>query len=254
MLSVERQEKIVEELNKKGIIKVSELSKELHVTEKTIRMDLEMLESEGFLKRVHGGAVLPVGDEEILPIKERQAKFHKEKRLLAKEALRRIAPGDTILLDGGSTTSELADLLGDYPVTVITNDIKIANLLLDKDKVELLVIGGTKIGSSSSLVGSSSVKMLEGIHVNQLFIGSTGVDLKNGLTVFNSLHGDWKKQIMTRARKTTLLADSTKFGRTALIQFASIQDVDEIITDSKLDPAIKKELDDASIPLTIVEL
>ncbi|MEQ6376754.1 DeoR/GlpR family DNA-binding transcription regulator [Bacillaceae bacterium S4-13-56] len=253
MLSVERQERIVEELNKKGTIKVSELSKKLHVTEKTIRMDLEILESDGFLKRVHGGAVLPTGDDDILPIKERQAKFHKEKRLLAKEALHRIVPGDTILLDGGSTTSELADLLGDYPVTVITNDIKIANILLEKDKVELLVIGGTKIGSSSSLVGSTPAKMLEGIHVNQFFVGSTGVDLNNGLTVFNSLHADWKRQIMTRARKTTLLADSTKFGKTALIQFASLKEVDEVITDSKLDPMIKKGLEEASIHLTIVD-
>ncbi|WP_100406450.1 DeoR/GlpR family DNA-binding transcription regulator [Bacillus solitudinis] len=243
MLSVERYEKILEQLGKYKIIKVSEISKDLGVTEKTIRVDFETLEKKGLLKRIHGGAVLHEEEGRIFPVNERQSMHSDNKMAIAIEAVKLIKPDETILIDGGSTTHAVAKLLGQFPVTVITNDLKIANELLEKEKVQLMVLGGTRIGTSSSLFGPESTELLKRIRVNRLFFGATGVSLEHGLTVLNSLHVEWKKQIIRCADCVTLLADSTKFEKVGLIQFAKIGDVDEIITDSKLDPLVKEDLD-----------
>ncbi|BDG36116.1 DeoR/GlpR family DNA-binding transcription regulator [Saccharococcus caldoxylosilyticus] len=243
MLSVERYEKILEELNKRGVVKVAELSKKFSVTEKTVRGDLEYLEKRGYLKRVHGGAILPEGDIDLFPIHKRQQGHSEEKMAIARAALATIQPSETILMDGGSTTLALARLLGDFPVTVITNDVRIAYSLIEKDKVHLLVLGGMRVGSSSSLISSEALEKLKSIHVDRLFLGTTAVDVKSGLSVFSSLHADWKKRCIQCADRVTLLADSTKFGKVALLQFASIEDVDEIITDGKIDQAVLEQLE-----------
>ncbi|WP_332692504.1 DeoR/GlpR family DNA-binding transcription regulator [Halalkalibacter lacteus] len=148
--------------------------------------------------------------ERIFPIDERQLSNNERKVAIAKEAIKLIKPQDTILLDGGSTTVQTARLLGDFPVTVITNDIKIANELIYKEKVQLMVLGGSRIGTSSSLFGVQASDLLKRIRVNRLFFGATGVSLEHGLTVLNSFHVEWKRQIIGCADHVTLLADSTK--------------------------------------------
>lgn len=251
LLSIERYQKITEQLEKHKIIKVSDLADKLEVTEKTIRIDLEVLEQRGLLKRVHGGAVLAETEGRLLPIEERQSSQNETKRTIAEEAMKLIKPNETILMDGGSTTIEICKMLGDFQVTIITNDLKVANVLYDKDNVQLIVLGGTRVPKSSSLVGSQATELLNKLRVNRLFIGTTGVSLDHGLTVFNSLHADWKKQIINSADHVTLVADSTKFEKTALIQFATIQEVDEIITDSKLGTANRNALLAMDISLRI---
>ncbi|KIL52119.1 DeoR/GlpR family DNA-binding transcription regulator [Jeotgalibacillus soli] len=239
MLFVQRHEKIIEQLNKEKSIKVSDLSMRFDVTEKTIRSDLELLEKRGLLKRIHGGAILPEEKESILPIESRQKGHSEEKLLIAKKALQLISPEDTIFLDGGSTTLALADLLGATPVTVITNDLKIAVNLLPKENVQLMVPGGVSIGTSGSLIGPIATETLEKIRVNRLFLGTTGMDAKYGLTVFNSLHSQWKKQIIESAQTVTLVVDHSKIGKVALIKFADFSMIDELITDKRLDKEMK---------------
>lgn len=153
-----------------------------------------------------------------------------------------IRPGDTILLDGGSTTFALAEALGEFPVTVITNDIKIAYVLLQKENVHMMVLGGARIDDSSSLLGSQAYETMERMRVNRLFLGTTGVDAEHGLTVFNSMHADWKRRIIRCAQKVTLLADSTKFGKVALMQFAAVEQIDEVVSDGGLHARFVEEL------------
>jgi DeoR/GlpR family transcriptional regulator of sugar metabolism len=157
-------------------------------------------------------------------------------------------------MDGGSTTIAIAELLGEFPITVITNDLKIANILLGKNNVQLMVLGGTRIDNSSSLMGAQATEMLQRIRVNRLFFGTTGVSIEHGLTVINSIHADWKKQIINCADHVTLLADSTKFDKVALIRFASLEEVNEIITDSRLDENIKVNLENKEIALHLAEI
>lgn len=251
MLSVERYEKILKELEENKTVKVSELSLNIGVTEKTIRLDLEALEHKGLLKRIHGGAILQEENVRIFPVDERQSKNNENKLKIAIEAMKRIEPEETILMDGGSTTLALAKLLGQFPVTVITNDIRIANELIDKEKVQLMVLGGSRIGTTSSLFGVQASDLLKRIRVNRLFFGTTGVSIDHGLTVFNSFHVEWKRKIIDCANHVTLLAESTKFEKVGLIQFATLDDLDEIITDDQLDQAIKAKLENLSIPLVI---
>ncbi|MDT8859802.1 DeoR/GlpR family DNA-binding transcription regulator [Alkalihalobacillus sp. MEB130] len=243
MLSVERYEKILGELDKNKAVKVSELSSFLGVTDKTIRLDLETLEKKGLLKRIHGGAVLLEEKEDrIFPIDARQSTNHERKIAIANEAINGIKNDDTILLDGGSTTFQMAKLLGDFPVSVITNDINIAHELIKKEKVQLMMLGGSRIGTSSSLYGGQAIDLLNRIRVHQLFFGATGVSIEHGLTVLNSFHVEWKRKIIECADRVTLLADSTKFEKVGLIQFATLADVDSIITDDKLDVLIQSRL------------
>ncbi|MBU9711629.1 DeoR/GlpR family DNA-binding transcription regulator [Evansella tamaricis] len=253
MLSVERYEEILHQIEKKNIVKVSDLSKILGVTEKTIRLDLETLEQRGLLTRIHGGAMLAEKDTRIFPIEERQSLKSDEKRLIANEAVKHIKPGETILMDGGSTTLALASLFGEIPVTVITNDIRIASVLLDKEKVQLIVLGGSRIGTSSSLFGSEASELLKRIRVNRLFFGTTGVSIQHGLTVLDSIHADWKRQIIKCADHVTLLADSSKFEKVALIQFAPLDDIDDIITNSSLQKKIKEQLEENDISVILAD-
>ncbi|WP_121660770.1 DeoR/GlpR family DNA-binding transcription regulator [Metabacillus litoralis] len=254
MLAVERHERILDQLDKNKIVKVSELSKLLDVTEKTIRGDLELLEKRGLLNRIHGGAVLAEDEGRMLPIAERQSGYSDVKSAIAKEAVKLIEPNETILMDGGSTTIAIAELLGEFPITVITNDLKIANVLLSKSNVQLMVLGGTRIDKSSSLMGAQATEMLKRMRVNRLFFGTTGISVEHGLTVFNSIHADWKKQIISCADHITLLADSSKFEKVALIQFANFDEVNEIVTDTNLDPHIKETLENSHVRLHLANV
>ncbi|MFV2048140.1 DeoR/GlpR family DNA-binding transcription regulator [Metabacillus litoralis] len=254
MLAVERHERILDQLDKNKIVKVSELSKLLEVTEKTIRGDLELLEKRGLLNRIHGGAVLAEDEGRMLPIAERQSGYSDVKSAIAKEAVKLIEPNETILMDGGSTTIAIAELLGEFPITVITNDLKIANVLLSKSNVQLIVLGGTRIDKSSSLMGAQATEMLKRMRVNRLFFGTTGISVEHGLTVFNSIHADWKKQIISCADHITLLADSSKFEKVALIQFAKFDEVNEIVTDTNLDPHIKETLENSHVRLHLANV
>jgi DeoR family transcriptional regulator, fructose operon transcriptional repressor len=253
VLSVERYEAILNKLETNKTVKVSQLSKLLGVTEKTVRVDLETLEKRGLLKRIHGGAVLVVAEGRILPIKERQSSQTDFKAAISKEAMKLIKPNETILMDGGSTTSAISELLGDFPVTVITNDIKIANILHDKENVQLVVLGGTRIHNSSSLIGDQATEALKRLRVNRLFFGTTGFSIENGLTVLNSLHADWKRKIINCADHVTLVADSTKFEKVALVQFASMTDVNELITDNKLADSAKESLENIGVKVRVTK-
>ncbi|WP_080847002.1 DeoR/GlpR family DNA-binding transcription regulator [Cytobacillus gottheilii] len=254
MLSVERFEAILNKLETSYTVKVSELSRLLGVTEKTIRLDLETLEKRGLLKRVHGGAMIASeGEGKILPIKERQSSQMDIKTAISKEAVKLIQPNDTILMDGGSTTSEISKLLGNFPVTVITNDIKIAHILHDKEKIQLVVLGGSRIYNSSSLIGEQTDEMLKKIHVDRLFFGTTGFSPEHGLTVLNSLHADWKRKIIKCADQVVLAADSTKFGKAALVQFASLSVVDELITDPRLNQQDKQMIESIGVKVKLAQ-
>ncbi|WP_226529669.1 DeoR/GlpR family DNA-binding transcription regulator [Metabacillus niabensis] len=254
MLALERHERILDQLDKNKIVKVSELSTLLGVTEKTIRGDLELLENKGLLNRIHGGAVIAEDAGKMLPIAERQSGHSEVKLAIAREAVKLIQPKETILMDGGSTTLAIAELLGNFPITVITNDLKIANVLLNKTNVQLMVLGGMRIDKSSSLMGAQATEMLSRMRVNRLFFGTTGVSVDHGLTVFNSIHADWKKQIINCADHITLLADSTKFEKVALIQFATIEEVNEIVTDSNLDHHVQEKFQEKNIRLHLAKV
>ncbi|MBS2968719.1 DeoR/GlpR transcriptional regulator [Metabacillus sp. KIGAM252] len=246
---VERHEKIIQTLEKEKIVKVTELSISLNVTEKTVRQDLIVLENKGLLKRIYGGAILPESTG-MLPVEKRQASFLHEKKQAAKAAAERIEEEDTVFLDGGSTMLELAKLLIHRKITVITNDIKIAHTLLGAEKVQLIMPGGGRIPASSGLYGPIAQEALQKMKVKKLFLGTTAADFVNGLTVFSHFQAEYKKTIISMADHVTLVTDHTKFGQTALIQYAGFQDIDEVVTNADLTERWKKELEKRGISVT----
>ncbi|GAF17267.1 LOW QUALITY PROTEIN: hypothetical protein JCM19046_1771 [Bacillus sp. JCM 19046] len=242
MLSLERHEQLLAYLAEHRSIRVAEASKQLNVTEKTIRLDLEFLEEKNLIKRVHGGAVLAESETSLFPIKKGRKATEKNKKS-PKKRKQSLVDHDVILIDGGSTSVAFASILGDQPLTVITNDILVASVLYDKEHIQLLMLGGARLGTTSALYSTETTSMLDSLYVKKAFIGATGVSLKNGLSVLNHQHIDWKKKIMAVGEQVTLLADSTKFGQTGLMKFADISELHSIISDSSLDLVTKKEIE-----------
>lgn len=234
MLAAERHRKIIEKLEQLGAVKVSELSEQFQVTEKTVREDLEKLEEKGLLKRTHGGAVLEQGGEDSLyPLQFPNSKHEQEKTAIALLALTCIEPNDIIALDAGSTTLEMAKRLPNMPVTVLTNDLLIIRELTAKDQVRLVIPGGYR--HNNLLIGAESQEWINRLNVHKLFLSTTGIHLEYGLTIFTEELTKLKKLYMENAKTVYCLADHSKFDKGALITFAGLDEIDCIITDEGIE-------------------
>jgi len=240
MLAAARHQIILERLLAEGAVQVSELSERFGVTPKTIREDLEKLEEKGLLRRTHGGAVASAEEAEpMLPLEIPNTKHLSEKEAIARHALRYIQPNDVIALDAGSTTLEIAKRLPNEPLTVLTNDLLIIQELIGKDRIRLVVPGGYR--QRNVLIGNEALDWLNRLNVQKLFLSATGIHEKYGLTVFTGELIDLKKAYMTNAREIYCVADHTKFDRAALLTFASLDEVDVLITDAGLtDDAVRR--------------
>ncbi|MCT8137062.1 DeoR/GlpR transcriptional regulator [Anaerobacillus sp. CMMVII] len=247
MLTNVRQAKIIEILNLKGAIKVVELSEQLQVTEKTIREDLDKLDEDGIIQRVRGGAILPDKGNSMLPINRRQTSFTTEKEEIANKAFQLIEDGQTLLLDAGSTTLELAKLIINRQLTVITNDIKIMFALMDAPSINLIGLGGMQRKGTSTVIGMTAIQMIHDFNIDLTFIGATGVDIEKGLSIFSYDEVELKKAMIKSAKEVALLADNSKFNRSALVSFASLVDVDFLVTNSKTDDSVLTEIGDMGV-------
>lgn len=236
MLAVTRHQKIMELLDEQGAVKVSELSAMFQVTEKTIREDLEKLDEKGLLTRIHGGAVrLDNGEENVYPPVYPNCRLLQDKVAIAERALSFIESGDIIALDSGSTTLEMARRLPDEPLTVVTNDLMIIRELALKERIRLVIPGGYR--HQNMLVNQEAPDWVRQLNIHKLFLSTTGIHTEYGLTIFTSEHVEMKKALMDGSRKIYCVADHSKFDKGALLTFASLEQVDTIITDAKLDPA-----------------
>jgi DeoR/GlpR family transcriptional regulator of sugar metabolism len=231
MLVAERHEKIIDLVNEKGSIRVSELSKVFNVTEETIRRDLEKLESEGKLQRSHGGAVSIKENEIEAPYFEREVRNVKEKLAVAEEAVKYVSVNDRIILDASTTAWYMAKRLPDLPVTVLTNSMKVAMELANREKVSVIMVGGTMLPRSLSFVGPQTNNALEYYHVNKAFISCQGIHSKRGISDSNEMQALVKQKMIDIADEIYLLADHTKFGKQAFSRFGMINAIHTIITD-----------------------
>src|SRR5690606_25796260 len=222
MLVVERYEKIVQLVNERGSIRVSELSELCEVTEETIRRDLDRLEQAGRLKRSHGGAVSVKDAQQEVPYSEREVTRSQEKRRIAEQAIKLIEPNDRILLDASTTAWYMAKIMPDLPITVLTNSVKVVTELSMKEKIEVISLGGRLSPRSLSFVGPIAEKALESFHVNKLFFSSKGIHLERGISESGELQARLKQQMLGAADQAILLADSSKFGVQAFTHVADL--------------------------------
>lgn len=227
-----RLNQIMQILKKDGITTVAELARMCSVTEKTIRLDLDKLDSLGMITRVHGGALISNSYSEIYPMLARKQKNMSEKQMIAKAALELIEDGDTIFLDAGSTNLELAKLI-QKNLIVVTNDADIAAELLNHPRVTMYCTGGLlqRNDTSNIFVGPDAVRMIERYRTQKCFMGCSAINRQNGMMVFSSIEAEIKSEIVRASNKVICLADNSKFGKIAFTSFAPIDRVNVCITD-----------------------
>jgi DeoR/GlpR family transcriptional regulator of sugar metabolism len=251
MLVAERYAKIIQLVNDRGSIRVSELSELCGVTEETIRRDLDRLEQAGKLQRSHGGAVSVKDSQTEVPYFEREIMNAAEKKRIAQEAVQRIEPYDKIALDASSTAFYMAAAIPDIPLTVLTNSVKVALELAGKEKIEVLSTGGILSSRSLSYQGPLAESNLEHFHVDKAFISGKGVHPDYGISESNELQASVKRKMIGIADEVFLLADYTKFGVRAFSLIASCDQVHHLITDGKGDSEMLRRLEERGLKMTI---
>lgn len=253
ILAEERHRQIVTRVQSSGTVRVATLARELQVTEETIRRDLEKLGNDRKLVRIHGGAMVVENDRRDLPYSVRETEHLAEKRAIARSAGRHIGEGDVIALDASSTAVELAHVIPDIALTVITNSHVISSALVDRTRVRVILTGGILDAPSLSYLGSMSEQALDRFHITKLFFSSQGVDLARGLSVAADEHARIKRRMIDLADRRYLLVDSSKFGRRAVEFFAQLAEVDRLITDAGVDAATLEELREMGVTTEIAE-
>jgi DeoR/GlpR family transcriptional regulator of sugar metabolism len=235
MNSVERRHKILERLEKDEFVNVSALCTEFNVSDVTIRSDLKKLEETGFVKRIHGGASKLTLHEYYPSIHTMSTKNISKKKEIGKEAKKYISDGDVIMIDSSSTCYELAACIKNSElkdIVVITNSFRTHMLLMDANNVELIFLGGKTNKKMECTNGNMTLKMIENLFADKVFLGTNGVDLSVGVTACNFEENDIKKAMKTNSKESFLLVDSSKFNQTNIAVVDKINGFDFIITDT----------------------
>ena len=248
----ERLEKIIALLEKEDRLVTKNLPEILNTTSVTIRKDIAILEQRGLLKRTHGGAIKPRKLFHGLALNEKEKLNLEEKIRIAKKAAKLISEGDTIILDSGSTTSFIAKEIKQMKgITVITNAINIVSILLNSD-IDVILIGGSLLKETSTLVGPLADDVLRKISADKLFIGVDGIDFEVGLTTPNILEANTSRVMMEMSGEIILVVDASKFGRRSLGVISKVSEVNSIITTKKLSENELKKFADYDVEVFIV--
>lgn len=253
MLLAERLNYIVQVVNERGSIRVTELSELCNVTEETIRRDLDRLETEGKLMRSHGGAVSTKDPQTETPYFVRETTNAEQKRSIARQAIQYINERDTIILDASSTAWYMAQIMPDFPLTVLTNSIKVAMELSTKEKVQVISTGGLLTPRSLSYVGPLAERSLNMYHVDKAFISCKGVHNQRGISESNEQQALIKHKMISISDQVYILADYSKFGVQAFTHVAPISGIDCIITDDQTDRAAIAELRELNVEVIQLE-
>lgn len=254
LLPNQRREKIIDLLKEDGSAKVVNLAKLFKVTEVTIRQDLEKLEAEGLIIKEHGGAFLKNAFDSARGLALMNQENLDKKALIAKKCMEFIEVGDTIILDSGSTTTEIAkNLIGFKHLTVITNALNIAMMLGSEPGIELIVTGGEFKPPTLSLTGQKAADFFKGLNVQKLFLATAGISLKSGLTYPSISDLVVKKAMIDAAETIYLVADSTKIGQSSLASLGALSLINSVITDAGISEAEKEHFRSNDIELVIAE-
>ncbi|NOY96110.1 MAG: DeoR/GlpR transcriptional regulator [Chlorobi bacterium] len=252
--TVSRRAKILEELESKGQVVVNELSEMFNISEVTIRNDLAHLEKQNMLIRARGGAIkVKYYRMGIDPsISDKQKEYLKEKQKIAKAALKLIEDGDTIILDSGTTTTEIAKNMEQFKnLTIITNALNIASILSEYEGFNIFMPGGSLRKKSLSLVGALADESFRKFYCDKLFLGVDGFDTTHGLSTPNSEEAHLNQIMIGIAKKIIVVADSRKFLRRRFAFIGPLSDIDVVITDSGISDEDKKRLEKNGIEVII---
>lgn len=251
MLVGERRLKIIDLLEEKGNVVVSDLSSLLSVTAETIRRDLEGLEKEGLLKRTYGGAIPTNRISLELSFKAREIEHRQEKKAIGKVAAGLIEDGDALMLDASTTALEVAKQIGTKKrLTVIASSLAAVLELIGKSEISVISTGGVFHSRSFSCVGPLAEKGIRNYHVDKLFLGAKGITIA-GLTDSYEAEAQLKKAMVESAKETILVVDSSKFNKIALVSIVPLEAINKVITDRGIPSEYKKLFADQGIEVII---
>lgn len=245
----ERQSRILNLLSRNDLTSVTDLAGKLNVSGVTIRQDLNYLEAEGLVKRVHGGAMLEDADD----LSNRLGYNYDKKLRIARKAAELVRDGETILIESGSTNVLLArELVKKKNITLITTNVFIARQFRKNEQTNIILLGGLYQQASESLVGKITKVCLDQLNFDKAFIGIDGYTAKSGFTLRDLFRAEISSYIIRKTSEVIVVSDSSKFGKTELTSICSLSDIKHIATDLELDQEYKKEFLDAGVDLMLV--
>ncbi|MFC5171947.1 DeoR/GlpR family DNA-binding transcription regulator [Streptomyces mutomycini] len=258
LLAEQRRALILDDVRKRGGVRVNELTRKLSVSDMTIRRDLDALARQGVIEKVHGGAVPVVEASTHEPGFEAKSTLElSAKEDIARAAAAMAAPGSAIALSGGTTTFALARHLLEVPgLTVVTNSVRVADVFHGAQRptsaggaragagaATVVLTGGVRT-PSDSLVGPVADRAIGSLHFDVLFLGVHGISVEAGLSTPNLAEAETNRRFVRAARRVVVVADHTKWGTVGLSSFAALDEVDAFVTDAGLPVAARQEIEE----------
>jgi DeoR family fructose operon transcriptional repressor len=241
MFAEERKAEILQLIESGQPVKVGDLSQRFDVSESTIRRDLQELENGGLIQRTHGGAISVQASFE-LSYQEKEIRNLEEKQRIAKAAVELVKDGETVFLDSGTTTLQIAFALWGKRITVATNSMDIAQVFMEDPQVEVIVLGGSLRKGVHSLVGFLTNEMLARLHFDKVFLAANAVDHDLGVTTPNLTEAETKRHMVKAGKKVILVVDHSKIWEKAMCKICSLSEIDLLLTDAGLDQEDVKRL------------
>jgi DeoR/GlpR family transcriptional regulator of sugar metabolism len=252
-MAVERRARIAELARRDGSVRIKRLRDLFGVSEVTIRADLDILAEQGVLIRDRGGAVVNTRASLFTAFDQRAGLNLDEKRRIGQAAARLVRPGDTIIMDAGTTVMEMArNLEGISPLTVVTNALNVATQVGSLPDVHVILVGGSLSRETISTIGYHAERDLNDLVVQKVFLGTHAVDLQAGVTDLSIEIAQTKRAMVRAARKVILLADSSKWGRVGFAKVVPLADVHTFVTDSALPETAREAIEQLGVELVLV--
>lgn len=235
-------------------VSMEELRDTFHISMNTTRLDVAQLVSKGTIKKVYGG-VCSNQKSNLVPFDERKTKNTEGKRAVGKEAAELVNDGDIIFIDSGTTTMYVIDFLAERKnVTILTNNLNAINRALAYPDLNIISLPGTLERKTNSFVSADTVRTLEKYNIKKAFMASSGISENGTVTNSSPLEFEIKKAALRNSKESYLLIDSTKYGKSALLTYASIQEMDKIIVDQEVEEGLLSLCDLHNVELKVAKM
>ncbi|TMC35407.1 MAG: DeoR/GlpR transcriptional regulator, partial [Chloroflexi bacterium] len=249
----DRHAQLIGLLKKRGYCSVVEMSQLLNVSQMTIRRDLHMLHEKQIAEVTHGGARFSASKRIEPDFDIRTHEHLAEKQAIGKLAVERfIEEGDVVGIDSGSTTLEIVRNLPNIPLTIVTHSLAAANVVAQNKRYSLIVLGGILQHEANCLCGPQAIAALQTLYINKLFLSTSGLVAPDGLSCNNLADAEVKQALISSSRQTILCMDSSKVGRAYLARFATLNDIDTLITDNGISDESREAIERQQIEIITV--
>ncbi len=254
MLANQRRQKVLDLIREEGSVRVSQLAQIFNISEPTVRQDLKQLEEDGVIVKEHGGAFLKDIPRQVSSLSLQHTENMEKKILIGKKAAELIHDGDSIILDCGTTVTEIAkNLSAKHDLKIVTNSLNIALLAGVRYDFDVMVTGGEFKAPTLSLTGEKASAFFNDIHVGKLFLATGGLSVTGGLTYPGLQDLPVKKAMIASANQVILVADSTKIGKKSFASLGGVDLIDIFVTDRGIDDEVRAQIESMGVEIIIAD-